>query len=159
MSLSKLPTLLIDYKALCIVAFLFLYSSSVTGQAIEEELNWTTFSNKQTAQNDKGEIRENKDYVLVTYEKTSIKFIYPERDDLVIKFPISSKYDGIDDLILYTKEEGITNIRVDSERNVTVYYDDKTIISFEADLYFYWKDQHAADSTIIDLSATEGGKK
>ncbi len=151
-----------NYKAIftfVLIGTALLFSPSAASQDVEQELNWTTFSNKQTAQNGKGEVRENSDYVLVTYEKTSIKFIYPERDDLVIKFPISSKYDGIDDLILYTKEEGITNIRVDSERNVTVYYDDKTIISFEADLYFYWKDQHAADSTIVDLSSAEGNKK
>ena len=81
----------------------------------------------------------------------------PSATDLVIKFPISSSYSGIDDIILYTSEEGISNIRVDEERNVTVYYEDKTIISFETDLYFYWTDQSENDSTtVVDLYKRQG---
>lgn len=155
-----LPTLTNNSQPafICIILSLVMfYSAEIKAQSTgEEELNWTTFSNKQKAQNGEGEVRENRDYVLVTYERSSIKFIYPDRDDLIINFPITSKYDGIDDMILYTQEEGITNIRVDSDRNVTVYYDDKTIISFETDLYFYWKDQSAADSTTVDLSGIQG---
>lgn len=134
-----------------------LISPDVIAQDASEELNWTTFSNKQKARNSEGEVRENTDYVLVTYDKESIQFIYPERNDLVIKFPVSSSYKGIDDIILYTSEEGISNIRVDEERNVTVYYEDKTIISFETDLYFYWTDQSKNDSTtVVDLNRREG---
>ena len=126
-------------------------------QEASRDMNWTTFSNKQTAKSSEGEVRENTDYVLVTYDKESIQFIYPDRNDLVIKFPISSSYDGIDDIVLYTSEEGISNIRVDEERNVTVYYEDKTIISFETDLYFYWTDQSKSDSTtVVDLNRRKG---
>lgn len=134
----------------------WLVGPEAIAQDSSEEMNWTTFSNKQKAQSSEGEVRENADYVLVTYDKASIQFIYPDRNDLVIKFPISSKYDGIDDIILYTSEEGISNIRVDEDRNVTVYYEDKTIISFETDLYFYWTDQSKGDSTVVDLSGRKG---
>ncbi|MDN5213857.1 hypothetical protein QQ020_17415 [Fulvivirgaceae bacterium BMA12] len=131
--------------------------SNVNAQDSNEEMNWTTFSNKQRAQSSEGEVRENTDYVLVTYDKESIQFIYPDRNDLIIKFPISSKYNGIDDVVLYTDEEGISNIRIDDERNVTVYYEDQTIISFETDLYFYWTDQSKKDSTtVVDLSGRKG---
>ena len=147
-----------------IINFLLIFALSVglTGldvnaQDAGEEMNWTTFSNKQKARNSEGEVRENTDYVLVTYDKESIQFIYPERNDLVIKFPISSSYNGIDDIILYTNEEGISNIRVDEERNVTVYYEDKTIISFETDLYFYWTDQSEKDTNpVVDLNRKKG---
>lgn len=143
-----------------ILIFVFcigLISPDATAQNAEEEMNWTTFSNKQKARSSEGDVRENEDYVLVTYDKESIQFIYPDRNDLVIKFPISSKYEGIDDIILYTNEEGISNIRVDEERNVTVYYEDKTIISFETDLYFYWTDQSKGDSTtVVDLNGRKG---
>ncbi len=129
----------------------------VNAQDSNEEMNWTTFSNKQRAQSSEGDVRENTDYVLVTYDKESIQFIYPDRNDLIIKFPISSKYNGIDDVVLYTDEEGISNIRIDDERNVTVYYEDQTIISFETDLYFYWTDQSKKDSTtVVDLSGRKG---
>lgn len=143
-----------------LLIMLFCATLSVPGamaQDSAEQMNWTTFSNKQIAQSSEGEVRENTDYVLVTYDHASIQFIYPERNDLVIKFPISSSYSGIDDIILYTSEEGISNIRVDEERNVTVYYEDKTIISFETDLYFYWTDQSGNDSTtVVDLYKRQG---
>ena len=126
-------------------------------QSAEEELNWTNFSNKQRANDGQGNQRENADYVLVTYDKESIKFIYPDRNDLVIKFPISSKFQGIDDTIFYTSEAGISNIRLDSDRNVTVYYEDDTIIQFETDLYFYWSEQDE-DKNTAELSEVTGGR-
>ena len=155
-SLKTLNTFPLFTLTLVFLCCIWLAGPEAIAQNSGEEMNWTTFSNKQKAQSSEGEVRENTDYVLVTYDKASIQFIYPDRNDLVIKFPISSKYDGIDDIILYTSEEGISNIRVDEDRNVTVYYEDKTIISFETDLYFYWTDQSKGDSTVVDLSGRKG---
>ena len=154
MTFQSLPRVAI---IMVFVLSLGLVYSNVNAQDSTEEMNWTTFSNKQKAQSSEGEVRENTDYVLVTYDKESIQFIYPDRNDLIIKFPISSKYNGIDDVVLYTDEEGISNIRIDDERNVTVYYEDQTIISFETDLYFYWTDQSGKDSTtVVDLNGRKG---
>ena len=155
-SLKTLNTFPLFTLTLVFLCCTWLAGPEAKAQDSDEEMNWTTFSNKQKAQSSEGEVRENTDYVLVTYDKASIQFIYPDRNDLVIKFPISSKYEGIDDIILYTSEEGISNIRVDEDRNVTVYYEDKTIISFETDLYFYWTDQSKGDSTVVDLSGRKG---